>query len=508
GYHTLTINRSGGGSKSLPFTLNGEELGTPYQAVLPVGEYHISVPTPFDVGTGVLAFASWSDGVKTSSRSFTLENRLILVCTYNLISGYASCPSLFIWNGTDYSYVTEISNAGWLGYIDHINADGTVVFGGGTPWDYIKLDKNSLAVTDGYFDMALFQQWDELFYVDSAHMLVVDHPIGTDVYTTMSNYLNKGLNDQVYTVNKNNLITPLSATNEKGENVLAQISQQDGVFISGSNGLLSPSWNNPTLNQLTLNLGNLSSAQQIKLVINGMVDWGDPGPYYTWIDQFKAAAAKGLVADGTEIYPEQYIEVLDANGNWVRVSQERQIPMPADYRARSYTVNLTGVFPEGISTYKVRMTNFWNVSFDYIAADISNEQAINVQKITPSGNLTQIWESLSNSTGAFTRYGDVTPILQEADDMYVIGRQGDQLDLKFSTANLTAVPAGMERDYFLIVSCWFKDPPGGWGYMFDFTVDPLPFIGMTGFPYTSSESYPYDAAHRAYLAKYNTRVFT
>jgi hypothetical protein len=65
----------------------------------------------------------------------------------------------------------------------------------------------------------------------------------------------------------------------------------------------------------------------------------------------------------------------------------------------------------------------------------------------------------------------------------------------------------MERDYFLIVSCWFKDPPGGWGYMFDFTVDPLPFIAMSGFPYTSAESYPYDSEHLAYLRLYNTRVF-
>jgi len=90
GYHTVMINRSGGGSHSLPFTLNGEEHGTPYTALLPVGDYTISVPTPYDVGTGVLGFDSWSDGVKSSSRSFTVDGRLILVASYYLISGYAS----------------------------------------------------------------------------------------------------------------------------------------------------------------------------------------------------------------------------------------------------------------------------------------------------------------------------------------------------------------------------------------------------------------------------------
>jgi hypothetical protein len=62
------------------------------------------------------------------------------------------------------------------------------------------------------------------------------------------------------------------------------------------------------------------------------------------------------------------------------------------------------------------------------------------------------------------------------------------------------------RDYFFFVACWFKDPPGGWGYGFTFTVDPLPFMGMSGFPYTAAESYPYIAANLAYLKEYNTRV--
>ena len=62
GYHTLEIARSGGGSKPLSFTLNGAPYGTPYIELLPVGKYTISCPNPFNVGTGVLAFTSWSDG--------------------------------------------------------------------------------------------------------------------------------------------------------------------------------------------------------------------------------------------------------------------------------------------------------------------------------------------------------------------------------------------------------------------------------------------------------------
>jgi hypothetical protein len=109
----------------------------------------------------------------------------------------------------------------------------------------------------------------------------------------------------------------------------------------------------------------------------------------------------------------------------------------------------------------------------------------------------------STSTGNFTRYGDVTELLQSADDKFVIMRQGDEISILFS-ADLPPVPEGMERDYFLFASVWFK--VGGLPYV-QFTVDPLPFHAMSCFPYdTETESYPYDAEHLLYLSEYNTRI--
>jgi hypothetical protein len=508
GYHTLTISRSGGGSIPLTFTLDGATHDTTYIALLPVGEYHLSVPNIVDVGTGVLEFDYWNDGSTSPSMTFTLNKRMIIVATYKVISGYASCPSLYYWNGTNYVYVTEVSNAGWLGYMDYIDENGNIVFGGGNPWDTIKLDANQLTPRDGYYDVILQQRWDEIFYLDSAFMMVVDHPANVDAYSTMVNYVNQAFPSEIYTVSKTNLKTPVSAYNEKGENVLPQISKLDGIFTLGNNGLLSPSWDNITLNQLTLDLGDLSDAQQIKLVINGMVDWGPAQPYYDWIDGFKTAYAEGLVPNGTQIYPAPYMEVMDANGNWVRVPAARQMPTPSDYTARSFAVDLTGLFPKDVSGYKIRITNFWNVTFDYIGIDTTPQANITVQRINPTATLEQIVTSPSPVTGNFTRYGDVTQLLSNADDIFVIGMQGDQVSLQFPTANLTPLKNGMERDYFLFVACWFKDPPGNWGYGFDFTVDPLPFRNMSGFPYPNTESYPCDDAHLQYLREYNTREVT
>jgi len=142
GYHTLIVRYSGGGSDPSPFTLNGERVTMPYTELLPVGEYTVTVPSPYTTETAVFEFEYWSNGDTSTTTTLNLESRLIFVATYTLISGYASCPSLFYWNGTDYVYVTEVSNAGWLGYIDYIDENGDIVFGGGNPWDTIKLDAN------------------------------------------------------------------------------------------------------------------------------------------------------------------------------------------------------------------------------------------------------------------------------------------------------------------------------------------------------------------------------
>jgi hypothetical protein len=251
----------------------------------------------------------------------------------------------------------------------------------------------------------------------------------------------------------------------------------------------------------------LSKANQIKLVINGIVDWGTPEQYYNWIDDFNAAAAQGLLPNGTQITPPSYMQVKYPNGTWVPVPQDRQMPIPSDSNPRTFVVDLTGLFPTGLSDCQIRIANFWNVTYDYIGVDVTTQQNITVQKISPIATLSQVWDTNSTSSGNFTAYGNVTALLQNADNQYVIGRQGDQITMNFPIGNLTAPAKGMERDYFFFVACWFKDPPGGWGYGFTFTVDPLPFMGMSGFPYnTTTESYPYTDVNVAYLKEYNTRV--
>jgi hypothetical protein len=252
-----------------------------------------------------------------------------------------------------------------------------------------------------------------------------------------------------------------------------------------------------------MNLGNLAGAKQIKLVVRAIVDWGNPDDYTTWLNQFFAQP----VPNGTQVTPPPFMQVKDSQGNWVTIPDSREFPLPPDGAPRTYVIDLTGLFPT--NDYSLRINNFWNVTFDYIGIDTTQQQPITIQKINPQAYLSQVYAAQAGSpTGAFTKYGNVTSLVQSEDDMFVIGTQGDALSLQFPLSSIAAPAPGMVRDYFLYEASWFKDQSGNWGFGFGFTVDPLPFQTMSGFPYPPTENYPNDTAHQTYLAQWNTRAYT
>ena len=230
GYHTLMVLRSGSGSRPMTFTRDGVSFSTPYSELLPVGPHTVTVQAQSQTTTALFQFVKWSDGDTNTEKKIDLQSYMALVATYRLISGVASCPSLYVWNGTNYVYRTEVSGStGYLPYFEYFGENGAQVFGYTSPWDYIKLDNSQIQPKNGYYDMTLTQLWDEIYYLDSARLLVVDHSPDVDVYSTQSTkkYNLEG-QGTIYTVSQNPL-TPISAVNGTG-NVLPQISKLDGIY--------------------------------------------------------------------------------------------------------------------------------------------------------------------------------------------------------------------------------------------------------------------------------------
>jgi hypothetical protein len=119
------------------------------------------------------------------------------------------------------------------------------------------------------------------------------------------------------------------------------------------------------------------------------------------------------------------------------------------------------------------------------------------------------WERLepeprwNQHVGMLTRYGDVRSLLGAIDDEFVILSSGDAIDLRFDATGLAPLAPGRARTYLVYLDGWAKDADPN--TEFSQTVEPLPFHGMSGYPYADTEHYPDDEEHARYRREWNTR---
>ena len=362
-----------------------------------------------------MAFQDGTVGLLSLTQAFDVEGLTYEVGNYARTAP-TSCPELYAWNGTGYSYAADVNDGtGWLGFLEYFNPDGSMVFSYNYPYDYIKLDSTQLQPLNGFYNMQIAEDTNEIFYLDSVKLLAVDHPAGTDVFSTKSTFVND-LSGQgtIYSLN-NHFSTPVSAINGEGQNVLPQVSKLDGVFTTANRW----TWNN-----LTLNLGNLSGATNIDLVVAARTEWPSTS---AGGENFMSYANK----PGVMPSPPPYMQVMAANGSWVNVPENREFPIPAT-TDQTFDVNLTGLFPT--NNFMLRINYYQLFQFDYIGVSTSTQQDMNVYTLTPSSAvLSQAYGSNSTSSGAFTKYGDVTSLEQSTDNQFVIGRQGDVVSIQFSS---------------------------------------------------------------------------
>jgi hypothetical protein len=240
------------------------------------------------------------------------------------------------------------------------------------------------------------------------------------------------------------------------------------------------------------------------------VDWPDGST-------FRAASQE---QPGGLVMP--YLEVQDAQGQWKAV--DRDMGMPA---GKPKTIAVQIAFPG--TQRKVRIvTNlcvYWDEVFlsegaspaDSLVTKVPLDRAwlrfrgfsasrIHPQRLQPD---TFVYSEVSSRSfwnptpGRYTRYGAVEELLQEVDDRLAILGSGDEVALQFRAGALGEVKAGWIRDFLLKVDGWAKDRDPNTA--FSNSVEPLPFHGMSRYPYPLAEHFPSDASHRAYVTEYNTR---
>jgi len=348
--------------------------------------------------------------------------------------------------------------------------------------------------------------------VDRLQLLVVAHPVGTEVYP------NEGMSDPPKPFKllvANNARPPLGAVDDHGSNVLDRIATLDRRYPDSFK--LDRIRGYAAEHSLTLKLVKpVSSRRASSRTVLLLTGWTD----YAWSSDNVAAAQAGKAMTPPAL------QVKDENGSWRTVIADFGIPVG---RPQTVTVDLTGKFLS--ANREVRIVTNMRIYWDQILVDTSDGNSpMNVTRLDPARadlswrgfsdevtpdnrepfgydyqrvSLTSPWKVM---TGHYTRQGDVRQLLSKSDDMFAICRPGDEISLSFDARSLRPLPNGWKRTFLLFADGFSKEMDINSASPDQLA--PLPFHGMSRYPYRWPEHYPQDQKHRAYIERYNTRVIT
>jgi hypothetical protein len=409
-----------------------------------------------------------------------------------------SCPFIYVWDGSTFEFETDLNGPGMLGMRSSSGVWKP------NPHDYYVL-QNEPVVTEGHYEMRLVEERFEVNYLDQFRVYAVDVPADRKLYAEKPIFTTgfNGTEQHLHTASLNpaapvsvvHVNTGLDAT------AVTATSDQDYLVLNDDRNL------GFDYQTIELNLGDLSDAPQIKLIVDVTSVFPDTPEGTARILDFG---------------PRTKLEVLDGKGDWVPVpSSVAQLPMPPEF-TRPFALDITDVFLTDV--YKVRLTFLFKTYVDSIRVDTTTDEPVTMTEIHLVGAklrsyghsdqrqvLDDIYEYEYNLDdpnhehdyypGSYTRYGPVKQLLDEVDDKFVIYGSGDELALRFNPPSPPR--AGETRSYVIYSNGYYKVAKNG----IPATVEPLPFGAMSNFPYDEAEEhYPDSQEHTVYRRTFNTRM--
>ena len=415
----------------------------------------------------------------------------------------SSCPTLFAWNGEKYEFITDVIGAGVVGHWISPTAKNTP-----DPDEWVKIDGSKLRAKDGYLSVRFGEPMEEVNYIDQLRMVAVDHPANIDVYPD-ERFLDNPPFASGKAVAASTPHVPVGAWDDHGRDVLQLLSARDHLYVRDFTNLPYAGFANT--HTLTLDLGTWTSHNPLRLFLSGFIEYFSATSMY-------AAWQAGL----QPMSP--YIEAQMPDGSWKRVVDDMGFPAGLP---RTITVDLTDKLPAGVRN--IRITTNLQIYWDQVLVDNgpAREHTVRTTELplaaatlgfrgyprqvdgeTP-GDLTYYYEQASTTgpfsrfRGSYTQYGDVTALLTSIDNHFAVFGTGEDIDAEFDTAALPSLPSGWKRDYFFYANGFVKDMD--FFEAIPFTVDEMPFHGMSAYPYPASQHYPDDSATNGYRLNSNDR---
>jgi len=445
----------------------------------------------------------WTNGVPQNI--FSPHSDLDLIEQQKL---KGSCPFLYTWNGKKYEFVKDMMWRSALGMpLGIMTSDDSRAYAfAQASREYLKIPGEMLSIEDQRYSVKITGELWETIYLDQLMLYAVDHPITTDflldekfvpppfpelkLYPIVERYYPKSVSD--------------------GQtDLLEKIVKEDHLYIS--NFSRSKYQGITELKDLIIDLGKDTYANNLHLVLNG------------WIFPSDASINVAISqSDQIEMVP-PYLQVLNEAGQWETVIENLGFPLGKN---KTMITDLSNVFLTGDRRIRIRtsMQIYWDhIYFTYINEPFQgsitpvpvNEANLNYRGFSreyrKGGSYGPHWFDYYDITtnpqwmdlqGKYTRYGDVIDLLSTDDNQYIIYNAGDEVSIGYSSEGLPDVPPGWTRDFVIYSVGWVKD--GDLNTAYGQTVTPLPFHGMSSYPYPENEAYPY-AENSKYIREYNTR---
>jgi tetratricopeptide (TPR) repeat protein len=385
-----------------------------------------------------------------------------------------SCPFLFAYNGKKMEFVKDA--VPWSSAIGlRINTLGTARVEATEEWYKVRGDQ--LAPRDGYYDLRITAELWETYYYDQVGLMVVDHPVGTDIFA-----------DERFVIPPAKLAITTVATPRK----IARAVDDNGADVTEVvNGL----------DERYLDTFGRGRYQGVTRDHYVEVDLGDDvpesGPLYLiahgWMHPTDSSINVAISQGSNDPAKPLSLEVPDGKGGWVVAKPNLGFPAG---RKKTCLIDLSNVFRHG-GPYRFRLRTTLEIYWDCLewaqglpetelktvrlrpnTADLhfrgysvmtqANDSSPQLPDYDRLFGSKQLWNDL---IGYYTRFGDVRELLAQIDDRYVIMNSGDEMSFRFEAQ--PPPPSGWVRDFIIMGDGWIKD--GDYNSTFSKTVLPLPY---------------------------------
>ncbi len=504
-YGRLRTNPHGIGAR---ISIQGPSLNVAHDVAFPeAGLAQSSVPITLGLGlndSAAVMRIRWPDGVNQCELNVHADRASSLVETTHRIS---TCPILFAWNGRRFGCVGDLLDGGGLGYY---LAPG--VWGAPDRDEALAIDESQLRPSEGAYRLIITEPMDEVAYLDQLTLDVVDRPPG--VSTAPDERFGTGPNRPTgRLVAWKTSIEPARATDLAGIDVTETLRSWDRRTVDGFKRL--EGWNGYAEEQgIVLDFGDRLSgfgpSDRLFLCLAGWVEFPFSQTNY-------AASTAGVPLR----FP--VLERRQPDGSWTLIESDPGCPSGLP---KMTTLDLTGKLngPRCVIRLRTNLECYWDRAF---VAVLDPDPGIRVTSLpvaradlayrgytvetSPDGRMPMLYDydtvvpmPLTRMSGYLTGYGDVAPLLRADDDQLCLVGPGDEVRVEFDGKPAPCLPAGWTRSYVLRAVGYCKDAD-----LFTATGDtvgPLPWRGMSSYPFGPKGERPVDPAYRDYLRKYQTRA--